>query len=159
VTAVNGLWHRHRNGVLRGSSGRAGGETSVDLGAHDLAVGERMVVSAQQGALEVLPGALQPADLVREGGEAFAGDQFPLCNGLGVEETVDVVERQAGVLQHADEDQPSERIDSVPSLPRDSDGGSQETSALVVAHGGGGNTGADRDLADGKELIHTTHLT
>ncbi len=86
-----------------------GVEATVDLSADDLAVGRRMVVTAEQGAVEVGAGSLQAFDLCVECDEATPTDRLPVLDVFGAEDPGDVVERQAGVLQHADEDQPAQR--------------------------------------------------
>ena len=54
---------------------------------------------------------------------------------------LDVVERQPGVLEHADEDEQAERARPVPALARPPLVGHQQAAALVVAHRGRGHAG------------------
>ena len=72
----------------------------------------------------------------------------------------DVVERQAGVLQHADEDEAAERLRPVPALARLAIVGRQQAVALVVPHGGGGHAGsAATSPIVSSGVVHADHLT
>jgi hypothetical protein len=140
----------HPIGMGRASGGA---EAAVDLGTHDAAVGGGVVVTAKQGALEVGPGALQAFDVGVERGEAPTGDRLPRVDLTGVEDTIDLVEVEAGVLEHANEDQPPDRLFPVATLPRHSGVGLYQPSALVVADRGGGQPDPGPDLADGQQVI------
>ena len=128
-------------------------EAPVDLGAHDAAVGGGMVVAAQQGAVEVGAGALQAFDLGIERGEAATGDRLPRPDVAGVEDAVDLVEIEAGVLEHADEDEPPDSCLSVAPLAREPSIGLHQASAFVVPDRGGGQPNPGPDLADGQQTI------
>ncbi len=95
-------------------SGR--GQAPVDLGAHDAAVGGRVVVAAQQGTFEVGVGALEAFDLGVERAEAASGDRLPRVDVAGVEHAIDLVEVQAGVLEHADEHKPPDLLVPIAAL-------------------------------------------
>jgi hypothetical protein len=88
--------------------------------------------------------------------EAAAGDGFPFRHRGGVQDAVDVVETQPGVLQHADEDESTQRLGPVSAPPRLPCVGVQEAAALVVADRGGGHVGLLGHLADGEEFGHGT---
>jgi hypothetical protein len=92
-------------------------ESAVDLGAHDRAVGCRVVVPAPQCGGQQHPGVLQLGDLFIEGRQAVAGDRLPLGRRGGAEDSPDLVEGQARVLHHADEDEAAQRPGLVPTLP------------------------------------------
>src|SRR5262245_20339580 len=72
-------------------------EAVVDLGVHDLAFVQGMIESAQQRGGEQLARVLKPGELIVELGEALSGDHLPCRVVVGVEDSLDVVERQAGV--------------------------------------------------------------
>ena len=112
-------------------------EAPVDLLAHDPAVGGGVVVAAQQGALEVLVGQLQAGDLRVEHGEAPAADRLPVGDVGGTEHATDVLERQAGVLEHADEHEPAQRLGPVAALPGPPGVGIEQAAPLVEPHGRG----------------------
>ena len=92
-------------------------QPTVDLGTHDVAVGRRVVEPAPQRGGQQSAGVLEVSDLLIEGCQALAGDLLPLGRRGGAQDPVDLVEGQADVLHHADEDQAAERLDPVPALP------------------------------------------
>jgi hypothetical protein len=75
-----------------------------------------MVVAAVEGGGEVPACLLHAGDLGVEKLEAVRGDRLPLSDVGGVENPFDVVERQPGVLEHADEDQPAKRFGAEAAL-------------------------------------------
>jgi hypothetical protein len=116
-----------------------------------------VVESALQGPFEVEASPLEAFDLCVEGGEATAGDWFPLFDGVGTEDTIDLVEAEAGVLQHADENKPPDCLGPVAALARDPDIGVRQPPAFVIADGGSGQADPRRDLADAQEgICHKT---
>ena len=132
-------------------------KAAVDLGAHDSAFSCGVVVAAQQGAFEVVAGALEAFDLCVEGGEATAGDCFPLFDGDGVEDAIDLVEVEAGVLEHADENKPPDCLGPVAALARHPGVSMHQPSAFVVADGGSGQADPGPNLADAQqEICHVT---
>ena len=76
-----------------------------------------MVEPAPQRSGQKPASVLQLSDLIIEGREALAGDRLPLGRRGGIQDPVDLVEGQAYVLHHADEDQAAERFDPVAALP------------------------------------------
>ena len=86
--------------------------------------------------------------------------ETPLSNGLPFldrgcpQDPVDLVQRQTGVLQHADEYESAKRLGAVTALSGLPDVRGQETSALVVANRGGGDLGPPGHLADGEKRRH-----
>src|SRR5215472_15383632 len=96
----------------------------------------------------------QLSDLLIEGFEALAGDRLPLGRRGSVQDAVDLVEGQAYVLHHADEDEAAERFDPVPALPRLPRIGAQQAASLVVADGRGGDTSSVGHLADRHQFWH-----
>jgi hypothetical protein len=92
-------------------------QPTVNLGAHDVAVGRRVIEPAQQRAGQQPAGVLQLGDLLIEGHKALAGDPLPLGHRGGMQDPVDLAQGQAYVLHHADEDEAAECFDSVPALP------------------------------------------
>lgn len=111
------------------------------------------MVTAQQGALEVGPGSVQAFDLVVERGEAPTGNRLPRIDFAGVEDTIDLVEAEAGVLEDVNEHEPPDRPLPVAALPRYSGVGLHQPSALVVPDGRGSQSDPGADLTDGQEMI------
>lgn len=103
---------------------------------------------------------LEASDLGVEEGEASMGDRFPVGDVLGIEHAGDVVERQAGVLEHADEHEPAQRLDPVATLSGTTGVRGEQALPLVEPDRRGRHTGASRDLADGQQVVvHATTLT
>jgi hypothetical protein len=140
---------------VRTGSRRSGGglEAPVDLGTHDGALGQWVVETAQQRRLEIFPSVLEAGDLFVEGVEPAPADGLPLTDVGGVDDALDVVERQPGVLQHPDEDQPSQCGGEVPTLPGAAGIGPEEPASLVIPDGRGRHAGAAGQLADGHEVV------
>jgi hypothetical protein len=116
-------------------------QPAVDFGAHDRAVGRGVVEPAPQRGRHQPAGVLELGDLLIEGGKALAGDRLPLGDRGGMQDAVDLIEGQADVLHHADEDQTAQRFGPVPALPRLARVGAEQAASLVVAEGGGGDMG------------------
>lgn len=132
-------------------SGR--GEAPVDLGAHDAALGGGVIVAAEQGAFEVDAGALKAFDLGIEHGEAATGDRLPRLEIVGVEDAIDLLEVEAGILEHADEHKLADGLRSVAPLARHPHVSLHKPSAFVVADRGSGQSDPGPDLADGQQRI------
>jgi hypothetical protein len=73
-------------------------QPAVDLGAHVLALGGGVVVSAVQSDREQLASRPKRRDLGIEGGEPLPRDRLPVRDDGGVEDSADVVDRQARAL-------------------------------------------------------------
>ena len=86
-------------------------------------------------------------DLLVQGRKAPGGDRLPLGRRGGVQYAADLVQGQAEVLHHADEDKAAERLGPVPALPRLPRIGAEQAAPLVVADRGGGYPGAAGHLA------------
>ena len=129
-------------------------EAAVDLGAHDVAVGGGVVETTQQRARQQVTGVLELGDLLVEGGQPAAGDGLPFRRSAGVKDAVDVVEGETGILEHADEYQPSERLGPVSALSRSSSVGRQQPAPLVVANRRGGYFRLLGYLADHHQFGH-----
>lgn len=128
---------------------------SVDLRTHDLAVGRRMVVAAEQGASQVLPRQLEPGELSIENGEALGGDRLPVRDGGCIEHARDVLECQAGVLEHADEYQSAKRLDPIPALSGSTGIRGEQASAFVEPDGRRRHAGTSSDIPDGQQgFVH-----
>lgn len=110
-------------------------------------------MAAQQSAFEVVAGALEAFDLCVEGDEAAAGDRFPLFDGAGVEDAIDLAEAEAGVLEHADEHKPPDCLGPVAALARHPGIRMHQPSPFVVADGGSGQPDPGPDLADAQQAI------
>src|SRR3546814_18891142 len=78
-------------------------------GAQHLAVGGGVIVAAEQRPSQVGPGQLEAMDLLVEQVEAARRYGLPVGDRGRVEDADDLVEGQAGVLQHPYEDQPAQR--------------------------------------------------
>src|SRR4051794_11796587 len=139
---------RSRHAIGRWMSGGLR-EAAVDLGAHDPAVGGRVVVPTQERAAEVLASLLQARDLLVELSQPRLGDGFPARDVGRLEDSRDLVERETGVLEHADEHQPTQRRFAVAALPGLASVGLDQAAALVVAHGRSGDVRAIGDFSDG----------
>jgi hypothetical protein len=102
---------------------------------------------------------LKVGDLVIERAEALAGDGLPFVHSDSVEDSVDLVEGQAGVLEHADEDKPAEGLGSIAPLARLAGVWTEESLTFVVAHDGGGDLSPLSHLTDREQIRHGTQLT
>jgi hypothetical protein len=89
---------------------------AIDLVAHDPALRQRVVEAAEQRSLQVGACVLEEGDLRIERLEAVPRDVLPLVDARGIEDAVDVIEREARVLEHPDEYQHAKRVRSVPTL-------------------------------------------
>jgi hypothetical protein len=107
-----------------------------------------VIEPAQQRSAEVLAGELQAGDLLVEGGESPPGDRLPRVLVQRIEDAGDVGEREAGVLQHPDEHQPSQRGGVEAALARAPRVGGEQATALVEADGRRRHAGAAGELAD-----------
>jgi hypothetical protein len=123
-------------------------EPPIDLVTHDSAVGQRMVESAEQRSLQVVTRPLESLDLGLQHLETIGGDLLPLVNTVRSEHAFDVVEREASVLQHPDEHQPSQRFGSVAPLSRHTGVGGHQPATFVVAHRRRGDPRLARQFAD-----------
>jgi hypothetical protein len=65
-------------------------QPAVDLGAHDVAVGRRVVEPAPQRGGQQPAGVLELSDLLIEGRKALAGDLLPLGRRGGSQDPVDL---------------------------------------------------------------------
>jgi hypothetical protein len=102
---------------------------------------------------------LELGDLLVEGAESPSGDCLPFGHGGGVEDSVDFVEGQTGVLEHADEHELPESLGSIAALAGLSGVGAEQSPAFVVADGRGGDVSAFGYFADGEEVGHAIYLT
>ena len=75
-------------------------------------------------------------------------NRFPLVGRGGVQDGVDLVEGQAYIPHHADEDEPAERLRPVPALTILPSVGIQQAASFVVADGRGRDLGSPGYLAD-----------
>ena len=112
-----------------------------------------MVVAAEERAVEIGASTLEAFDLVAECSEAAPSDGLPLGDRSGVEHAVDLVEVEAGVLEHADEHEPADRVVAVAALTGDALVRAHEPTAFVVADRGGGQADTRPDLTDGQQTI------
>jgi hypothetical protein len=132
----------------RGSGDVFSCEATVDLCTHDLAVGGGVIETTQPGGVKEISGVLELRDLFVKGLEAYLRDGLPFLYGSGAENSVDLVESQAGLLQHADEDEPPECLSSIAALTGMPGVGAEQALAFVVPDGGGGDVGPFSHLAD-----------
>src|SRR3546814_19560751 len=96
-------------------------------------------------------------DLLVEQVEAARRYGLPVGDRGRVEDADDLVEGQAGVLQHPYEDQPAQRRLCVAALASLAGVGGQEAAALVGAHGGGIHASAGSALPNRKlRLLNPT---
>ena len=144
------------SGLLR--LDRPVGQAAVDLGAHGRTVSRRMVEPAIERGREQFAGALKFDDLLVEEVQPAAGDGLPLRGRGGVQDAVDVVESQSGVLQKADEDEPAQRLVPIPALTGLPGVGAQQAAPLVVPDRGRGHVRLLGELADGEEFGHGTSV-
>ena len=110
-----------------------------------------MVEAAEQRPGEVGARSSEPGDLRVEHLEPPAGDGLPLVDVGGVENALDVVERQARVLQHADEDEPPEGRVAIAALSRRARIGGKQAASFVVADRRSGDARPSGDFADRQE--------
>src|SRR3546814_19707290 len=95
-------------------------------------------------------------DLLVEQVEAARRYGLPVGDRGRVEDADDLVEGQAGVLQHPYEDQPAQRRLCVAALAALAGDGGQEAAAPVVAAGGVRHASAGRDLTKRHRSIITS---
>ena len=67
-----------------------------------------MVVAAEQRAGQVGAGVVQSPDLLVENLESSGGNGLPFGDVGGIKNAVDVIQAEARVLEHADEDEAAE---------------------------------------------------
>src|SRR6185437_706303 len=91
-------------------------EPTIDLEPHDLAVRERVVVAALQRTRKVLTGLGQGGDFRFESLESIGGNGLPFADVPRVEDSCDVLQREPGVLEHADEHESPECGHAVTAL-------------------------------------------
>ena len=84
---------------------------------------------------------------------------FPFGYRGGVEDLADFLEGQAGLLQHANEDESAQSLGSVAALAGLASVWAEQPLTFVVADGGGGHLSAFSHLADGEQVGHGTYLT
>jgi hypothetical protein len=125
-------------------------KTAIDLGTHNATVGCWMIEATQQCGGKKLPGVLQLGNLFVESVEAPSSNRVPLGDGRCMQDPVDLIQNEAGVLQQADEDKPAEGLCSIAALSRLSFVRGKQTASLVVTDGGRSDLCPVGDLADGK---------
>jgi hypothetical protein len=125
-------------------------KTAIDLGTHNPTVGCWMIEATPQCSGKKLPGVLELGDLFVKSVEAPSSNRLPLGNGCCMQDPVDLIQGQAGVLQQADEDKPAEGLCSITALSRPSLVRKKETASLVVPDSGRRHLCPVGDVADGQ---------
>lgn len=91
-------------------------QATIDLGTHLLTVSGRVIESAAQRRGKEVPGVFQLGELFVDNGQAMSGNGLPVGDRGCSQDPVDLVQGQAGVLQQADECEPTECLGAVAAL-------------------------------------------
>lgn len=129
------------------------GEATVDLIVHDSTLIEGMIEAAEQRRGEEVPRVVESGDVFVEVGEALASDLLPRVVVVSIENSLDVVKGEAGVLQHLHEHHTTHRRPLVAALPRHAGVGYRQLSAFVVPQRRRGDTDHLGDLPDRDAVI------
>ena len=76
-----------------------------------------MIEAAQERPGQYVARLLQSRDFIVEHGEPRSADGLPFGDIRGMKNACDVVEGETGILEHADEDEPAERLLAIAPLP------------------------------------------
>jgi hypothetical protein len=109
-----------------------------------------MIEATPQCGGKEISGVLELGNLFVKSVEAPSSNRLPLGNGCCMQDSVDLIQGEAGVLQQADEHKPAEGLGSITALSRLSLVRREEAASLVVTDRGRGDIRPVGDLADGQ---------